>query len=90
VKFPLLRDRSIDSRRADLSKARIGRKLAALGIDQQRLVVRQTAIQRYWAWVAGAQRLAVARQVYTIAEQRQKLLEEGVEAGQIAAVDRDR
>lgn len=92
-KLPLLRDRAIDSRRADLEKARIGRKLADLSLDQQRLAVMQSAISRYWTWVALGRRLAVTRHVLEIAEARQRLLEEGVRAGQlprIEAIDNER
>jgi outer membrane protein TolC len=87
IKLPLLRDRSIDSRRGDLAKAQIGRKLASLSVDQQKLVVLQSAINRYWIWVANGRRLAITRDVYNIAETRQKLLELGVEAGQIPAIE---
>lgn len=92
-KLPLLRDRMIDSRRGELAKARIGRKLADLSVDQQRLAILQTAISRYWSWVALGRRLAVTRDVLQIAEARQKLLEEGVQAGQlprIEAIDNER
>lgn len=86
-KVPLLRDRSIDGRRADLAKAQVGRRLASLTVDQQRLAVLQAAIHKYWTWVANGHRLAVTREVLEIAEARQTLLKEGVQAGQIAAVD---
>jgi outer membrane protein, heavy metal efflux system len=92
-RMPLLRDRTIDSRRGELAKARIGRKLADLSVDQQRLVLLQTAIARYWSWVALGRRLAVTREVLEIAEARQKLLEEGVREGQlprIEAIDNER
>jgi outer membrane protein TolC len=92
-RLPLLRDRSIDSRRGELAKARIGRKLADLSVDQQRLAVLNTAISRYWTWVALGHRLTATRSVLEIAEVRQKLLEEGVSAGQlprIEAVDNER
>lgn len=93
LRLPLLRDRSIDSRRGELAKARIGRKLADLSVDQQRLAVLQTAISRYWTWVAVGRRLTVTRNVLEIAEARQKLLEEGVKEGQlprIEAIDNER
>jgi outer membrane protein, heavy metal efflux system len=85
--LPLLRDRSIDTRRGELTKARIGRKLASLSADAQKLTVLQSAISRYWTWVALGRRLAVARDVLNVAEARQKLLEEGVRAGQIARIE---
>lgn len=87
LKFPLLRDREIDSRRGELQKARIGRRLASLGVEQQKLTLLQTAIFRYWNWVAMGRRLAVTREVLAVAETRQKLLEEGARAGQIPRID---
>ena len=87
LKLPLLRDRSIDGRRGELAKARMGRKLADLSVDQQSLAVLQTAILRYWMWVALGHRLEVTRSVLQIAEARQKLLEEGVREGQIPRID---
>jgi outer membrane protein TolC len=86
-KLPLLRDREIDTRRGELAKARIGRKLADLSVDQQKLAVLQSAISRYWTWVALGRRLAVTRDVLEIAEARQKLLEEGVREGQIPRIE---
>jgi outer membrane protein TolC len=87
LKLPLFRDRTIDSRRGELAKAQVGRKLASLGADQQKLVILQSAITRYWAWVANGRRLAITRDVLSIAETRQRLLEEGVQEGQIAAIE---
>jgi outer membrane protein TolC len=87
VRLPLLRDRSIDSRRAELAKARIGVRLANLSIEQQRLAITLAATQRYWNWVAAGRRLALAQAVLKIAEDRQVLLDTAVRAGQMPAID---
>jgi outer membrane protein TolC len=87
LKLPLLRDRATDFRRGELAKARIGRKLASLVVDQQKLVVLQSAIHRYWIWVANGRRLIITRDVFNIAETRQTLLELGVREGQIPAIE---
>jgi outer membrane protein TolC len=87
LQMPLLRNRAIDSRRGDLAKARIGRKLASLSVDQQKLAILQSAIARYWNWVAAAGRLRITREVLEVAETRQKLLEEAVQAGQVPGID---
>lgn len=87
MRLPLLRDRQIDSRRGGLAKARMGRTLASLSADQQKLTILQNAAFRYWTWVALGQRLLIARDVLKIAETRQSLLEEGVKAGQIPGID---
>jgi len=87
VKLPLFRDRSIDARRADLQKALIGRRIADLGIDQQRLVILQIATRRYYEWLAAGQRYNVAKSVLQVAEQRDGQLREAARLGQIPAVD---
>jgi cobalt-zinc-cadmium efflux system outer membrane protein len=87
IRLPLLRDRAIDSRRAELAKARIGIQLAGLSIEQQRLAILLAASQRYWNWVAAGRRLALAKAVLKIAEDRQTLLDTGVNAGQLPAID---
>lgn len=87
VRMPLVRDRSIDNRRGELAKARIGRKLADLSIDQQRLLIMQSAARRYWDWVAAGRRLELMRAVLNVAETRQRFVEESTQAGQLAAIE---
>lgn len=87
LRVPLARDRAIDFRRADLAKARIGRRLADLSIDQQRIVIVQAATRRYWDWVAAGRRLAVADSILRIAEQRDAFLQEAVKQGALPAID---
>ncbi len=87
VRVPLFRDRAIDARRADLQKALIGRRVADLGVDQQRLVIIQLATRRYYDWVAAGQRYNVAKAVLQVAEQRDGQLREAARLGQIPAID---
>ncbi|MGQ9916645.1 MAG: TolC family protein [Bryobacteraceae bacterium] len=87
VRLPFLRERSLDSRRAELRKARIGQRIAELGVDQQRLVIRQLAARRYYEWVAAGLRHRVAKAVQQVAEQRDGQLREAARLGQIPAVD---
>lgn len=81
VRVPLARDRAIDSRRADLGKARIGLRLADLSIDQQRLTILQTATRRYWDWVAAGRRLLIANTLLEVAIGRDAILTEAVRIG---------
>lgn len=83
MRLPLGRDREIDSRRADLEKTRLGRRVADLGVKQQRIAILQAATLRYWAWVAAGRRFAVAKALFDIADNREKLLEQAVEIGQL-------
>ena len=87
IRMPLIRDRATDQRRGDLEKARIGRQIANLSIDQQRLAINLAAARRYWEWVAAGRRLAIAQSVLQIANDRQSLLDEGVNAGQLPAIE---
>ena len=83
MRVPLFRDRALDSRRAELGKASLGRRLAGLGIQQQRLVILQAATARYWNWVAAGRRFAVAQSILDMAVEREKILETAVELGQL-------
>ncbi|MBL8176091.1 MAG: TolC family protein [Bryobacterales bacterium] len=87
MRLPLLRDRSIDSRRADVRKADLNRRLAALSIDQQKIVILQTATRRYWEWVAAGRRYAVAEQLLDLAMKRNDILKESVRLGQTPAIE---
>lgn len=84
---PLLRDRSIDPRRADLYKAVIGRRIADLGVDQQRLAIIQMATRRYYDWVASGRRLEASEAVLKVAEARDQQLKDASEIGQIPRID---
>lgn len=87
IKVPLLRNREIDDRRANLQKARIGQRIADLTIDQQRLIVRQLAARRYWDWASAGQRLRVAQDILRVAQQRDEALREASSLGQIPAIE---
>lgn len=86
-RLPLLRDRTIDSRRAELRKAEWGRVLARLSVEQQRLVIVQSATRRYWDWVAAGRRFSVTQSVLEIAERRDVYLREQVAAGALPRFD---
>jgi len=87
VTLPLLRNRTIDERRGNLDKARIGRRIADLGVGLQRLVVRQLASRRYWDWASAGMRLRIAREALRVAEERDAAIRETARLGQIAAVE---
>lgn len=87
VKIPLSRNRQIDERRAGLRRATLGQDLADLGVDQQRLVIRQLASRRYWEWVSAGQRLGVAQRILSVAEERDQQLRTTADLGQIPAIE---
>jgi len=87
VRLPLFRDRAIDKRRADLSKASLGRRIAQLSVQQQRLTVVFLASRRYWDWVAAGRRFRLSQAVLKIAENRQTFLDDSVRGGLLPAID---
>lgn len=87
VRMPALRDRAIDSRRAELQKATLGRRIADLGVDQQRLLIVQLATRRYYDWLAAGRRHQAALAVLKVAELRDQQLKEATRLGQIPQID---
>lgn len=84
VNIPLWRNREIDSRRANLQKAELGKLIASHEYDQALIEVRRLVSLRYWDWVMAGQRLRVAERLLNIAEQRDTGIRERVSAGDIA------
>jgi len=87
INLPLVRNRQIDERRAQLRKTSIDRGIASLSVDQQRLAIIRMATVRYWDWVASGRRVAVVQAALEIAETRDAQLREGVRLGQLAAIE---
>lgn len=87
ARLPLFRDRAIDSRRAGLQKALIGRRVVELGVEQQRLLIVQLATRRYYDWLAAGRRYRAAREVLKVAEQRDQQLKDASQLGQIPQID---
>lgn len=87
LKLPLIRDRAIDPRRAELRKAEIGRRIARLSIEQQQLLITQLATQRYWSWVTAGLRRQVQQALLDAANARDTFLRESARLGQIAAIE---
>jgi outer membrane protein, heavy metal efflux system len=87
MRAPVLRGRAIDSSRAELQKALIGRRIADLNVEQQRLLVVQMATRRYYDWIAAGQRLDAAKAMLAAAEEREKQLLEAARLGQIPQID---
>ncbi len=85
---PMLRNGFTDRRRVALFRAELGTEVALLSVAQQRLEARRAASLRYWAWLASAKRVGVARDVLALAEVRDVALEQRVRAGEIAQVER--
>ena len=86
--LPLLRDRSVDARRAGLRITDIGVDLAAQSVAKARLSYSKDALKQYWDWVAAGRQITVARALLDLAERRDSDLAAAVTLGQLAEVER--
>ncbi|UQA57769.1 TolC family protein [Polyangium aurulentum] len=88
ARVSILRDGSIDRRRAGIQRAEIGTTVAGLGVEQQKIDATRLASFRYWDWVAAGRRLAIARAWLDLAQQRDAALAKRVEVGDVPAFER--
>jgi outer membrane protein TolC len=86
LKIPLLRDGSIDRRRATLWQARIDKELADPIILRQYLDFIRAATISYYNWVAAGQRLALAEELLRLAKDRDSAIQEQVRTGASAPI----
>ncbi len=86
--LPLLRDRSIDKRRADRAVAQLEPAVAQAGLAQARLELRRAAAVRYWGWVEAGQQQLVAQELLQKALARDAGLAERVRRGDLAETER--
>lgn len=84
---PLWRNGPIDRRRAGLAQAELGQLIADHDYDAALLDVQRLASLRYWDWVAAGRRLAIARSLLAVAEQRDLGLRARIEHGDAAAIE---
>ncbi len=80
-KVPLLRDGSIDRRRAAVLKARLDQELANPFIQRQHLDFIRAATVGYYAWLGAGQRLELAETLLRVANDRAGALTNQVNAG---------
>lgn len=89
VQVPLLRNGPIDSRRAGIRRAELGRPIASLNVESASLLYRRGAAEKYWDWVAAGRRLAIARSLLTLATERNQAIAARVERGDLPAIERN-
>lgn len=87
LKLPLWQGRAIDDKRAQLRRAELGRAIARLGVEQQKLIVIQAATRRYWDWMSAGRRLQMAEAMLGIAQARDEFLKRASQAGQIPPIE---
>jgi len=85
--FSLLRDRSIDARRFELTDARLALRAAELEVLMVRLGVQHRAIEAYWRWVIAGRQRAVYAELLDIALAREEALSRQVARGARAEID---
>ncbi|MEY2597807.1 MAG: hypothetical protein RLZZ142_66 [Verrucomicrobiota bacterium] len=85
-KIPLLRDGTLDRRRATLWQARIDQELANPIILRQYLDFIRAATISYYNWVAAGQRLALAEELLRLAKDRDSAIAEQVKTGASAPI----
>jgi outer membrane protein TolC len=85
-RIPLLRDGTIDRRRASLWQAKIDQELADPLILRQYLDFIRASTISYFTWVASGQRLALAESLLRIAKDRDSAIAEQVAKGASAPI----
>lgn len=87
LKIPLVRNGPIDGRRAAITRANLGQKLASQGYDAARLQLRIAAATAYFRWVSAGHRLRVASEQWDLAEERHAQLKARHAAGSAPKFD---
>jgi len=87
IEVPLWRDGRLDSRRADRARAERYVDSAERSREATSISLRQAATDAYLGWVTAGQRLAVARELMTLAERRRTWVDARVEAGALPPIE---
>jgi outer membrane protein, heavy metal efflux system len=87
IRTPLLQNRAIDQRRADLQTTALGQRVAEFTIAKERLKFYKAALKQYWEWIAAGRQISVAKGLLDLAEQRNQQLEDTVKLGQLAPIE---
>lgn len=87
ARLPLLRDRSIDRRRAGLRQAELDLAIAEPVIERARIDFVRAAGRAYYQWVAAGLRVVVAEDLLTLAKRRSADLQRAVQSQLLAPID---
>lgn len=83
VRVPLLRDRKIDARRAELWRATYDRQRAQPEIFAQLIMFVRDGSVAYWNWVAAGRKYEIGKRALELAEQRNSQVKRKVEVGEV-------
>ena len=86
VAMPLLQNRKIDPRRAELWRTTFGRRRVEPEIQSQLIEFIVFGSFAYWDWVAAGRNVDIARSLLKLATDRKAGLEERVKKGDIAKI----
>lgn len=83
VLMPLMRNREIDARRAELWRANYDRQIVEPEIRSQLIMFVRDASHAYWTWVAAGEQVLIGRTALELAQQRARRLAARVEKGDL-------
>lgn len=86
-RFPLLRDRSIDGRRAGVRQAEIDAALVVPTVTRARIDFIRAASRAYFEWDAAGRQLSIAEALLALATDRKQGLEQAVARQFLAPID---
>jgi outer membrane protein TolC len=84
--LPVLKDRFIDKRRADLLKSGAQRREVRADVESRLLLFQRFATQAYWDWVAAGRAVLIQRQLLGLANERVENIRFRVEAKDLAII----
>jgi len=84
--LPLLKDRSIDKRRAGVQSAQLQQQQLSANVETRLLNFERAATQAYWDWVASGQVVSIQQQLLDLAETRIDQVDKRMAAGDLAAI----
>lgn len=87
MSLPLLQSRTIDPRRVELWRARLGRQQADPIVQAKLLETTRDAAEAYWAWVAAGRLREIAVRQLALAEDRREQVELAVAEGFLAPIN---
>jgi outer membrane protein TolC len=83
IRVPLLRNREIDDRRAELWKRNYELERVQPNVRQQLILFVRDGSVVYWEWIAAGRRYEIGKQALLLAEQRNDQLKRRVETGDL-------
>jgi cobalt-zinc-cadmium efflux system outer membrane protein len=87
INLPLLRNRGLDRRRADLARAPWIITAAQNSVSDAQLEVIKAGTRRYWEWVIAGRKVEVAKALQGLAQTRAEQMRTRARAGDLPRID---